>query len=875
MSVCSHCLPTPQSVGKSRFFSVGPVLDLGSDITCAVRQLGGDPRQRIGPARGFVLVTGRRYRRLPLRVRRAEARQHARHPGCMLGEAVGLVGEQVIYRELPAPRESVSKALDPLSERGFLRIVDRVGKALRGVTGEAEAKAVRRAIDRLDVDWPNLSGEARGRVVRAANQALADLPQTILPKVNEVLGVESKRVVRGTREGVIREFGLKIDSDLSRTDERIARWVSESQTNFIRDELGRRQQKLSATARKIASEGIAQGLGRDEISRQLREAFRDTTASRNAFYWDVVASAFVNRARSYAEISSYADAGISTYIITAVLDEVTTDICRFLDGKHFSVGGAMAQFERVDKLRDPERIKTEQPWLQVRQDSQGNRAIFVPGEKRAVRAAIIERSAQLQGLRDERGAFRSGLSGSRLEALSVGPPPYHGLCRTTTVPDVSTRVVTPRVADAVPKPRKPKTDGPLELLSASKTFGSSSGQALPLDNGFVENFDVQFRHERIEGRDVTKVRFKVTDQHAEHIRAAILKGERVNRSDTFKHLKGERDLKTGRIIKGRQSGSLQFQAVSSSIGKARVRMVTEKGALTNFIEMDLPTANASEAFKLYGDAAKQLGITDAASFPTSESLDVFRKARLITQYDRQGWEKLRGLKALTPETVDPIFADAARRVPELGKVLDDSKLVQTARGHVALFSKAQATRLQKDGVVGLIHDLSDPESLVHMLTDPDGSGLLSSTQRFNRGLFVNGMSTGADFRTGGADGVFTRIVAKGQSRLGLGRKARVLIDPEQLGRSDWYFFNSDNFGRAGPAQFGDRKLVPEMKGTMRHLSSTNEAMFQHGIPTEALRGVVIKDAATRRRIIKRLQDAGLKEVNGKPLEKFVLSKEEF
>ncbi len=277
------------------------------------------------------------------------------------------------------------------------------------------------------------------------------------------------------------------------------------------------------------------------------------------------------------------------------------------------------------------------------------------------RVAIVERPGL--GARDERGSYSAGLSTSRLQDIGVSFPPYHGLCRSTTVADVSANVVTPRVAEAVPEPER-RNDGPLELLAGSKTFGSSSGQALPLDSGFVENFDVQFRAERVGGQDVTKVRFKVTEQHAERVREAILAGERVNRNDSFRHLRGDRDPRTGQIVKGREQASLRFKAVSSSFGNIRVRMVTERGALTNFVEMDIPTANAGEAFRAYGEAARRMGIAEATNFPSAEAVDVLRKARLITQYDRAGWERLRRLKELTPESVEPIFRDAVGRSPE-------------------------------------------------------------------------------------------------------------------------------------------------------------------------------------------------------------------
>lgn len=420
----------------ARYFAVGPVRELGEDLGRAVQQLGGGPHTRPGPARGFVLVTGHRYCRLPARMDRAAAQAHARGTRARLGEAVALVGAQVIYRDVTPARAPVGKAIDPRSPSGFLRIMARIAQALRSASQGAEAEAVRQAISRLDVDWPRLSEAGRVRIVQAANQALAGVPAALLPKVQEVLGVEARRVVAGTRTAVKRDFGLRIAADLTRTDDRIARFVAESQTNFIRDEYGRRQGMFSERARHIVSDGIAQGLGRDDISRELREAFQHTAAARSAFYWDVVAAAFVGRARSLAEVASYEEAGVSHYIITAVLDEVTTDICRYLDGKRFSVAGAMDQFRRARRLRDPEAIKLAQPWLRVRQDREGNRAIFVPTERGAVRAAIVADSAERRGLKDERGTFRAGLDAARLETVNVGPPPYHGLCRTTTVPEV-------------------------------------------------------------------------------------------------------------------------------------------------------------------------------------------------------------------------------------------------------------------------------------------------------------------------------------------------------------------------------------------------------------------------------------------------------
>jgi SPP1 gp7 family putative phage head morphogenesis protein len=421
---------------SERYFAVGPVRELGDDLQRALVMMGGETQQRFARAHGFVVVEGERHQRLAVETDVADAHRRAQRAHARLGAAVALAGEQVIYRELAAPVAKASGEIDPRSPEGFLRIVDQVARALRRASQGAEADAVRRAIDQLDVDWPHLTDADRMRIVRAANEAIAGVPPAIMPKVHEVLDLEAGRVVRGARRSAKQTFSLNISSDFTRTDERIAQFVARSQTNFIRDEYGRRQVAFSEKARQIVSRAIAQGLGRDEISRQLREAFRNTAVNRSAFYWDVVASAFVGRARSLAEVSSYADSGISHYLIVAVLDEVTTDICRFLHGKRFSVGASMAQFARIERLRDPERIKFEQPWLQVRQDRRGNRVIVVPTESGDVRVAVVEDSAERKHAKDERGRFRNGMSAAKLETVNVGPPPYHCLCRTNVVPDL-------------------------------------------------------------------------------------------------------------------------------------------------------------------------------------------------------------------------------------------------------------------------------------------------------------------------------------------------------------------------------------------------------------------------------------------------------
>nr|WP_228557107.1 hypothetical protein [Myxococcus sp. AB025B] len=86
-----------------------------------------------------------------------------------------------------------------------------------------------------------------------------------------------------------------------------------------------------------------------------------------------MASHSISQGRSFAQMSSYAKAGIRRYRIKAVLDEATTQVCRFLHGRTFVVADALQRFEHLDSLEHPEDVKQELPWVRERLDADTGR----------------------------------------------------------------------------------------------------------------------------------------------------------------------------------------------------------------------------------------------------------------------------------------------------------------------------------------------------------------------------------------------------------------------------------------------------------------------------------------------------------------------
>ncbi|MCA9557956.1 MAG: head morphogenesis protein, partial [Myxococcales bacterium] len=272
-------------------------------------------------------------------------------------------------------RVRLRKAFDLGSARGFDKAVGKLGALLGATAADADDAAVRAALGALDVDWAATTAAQRrtliGRALEAAGRRTAAVPGA----VGTVFGDAATEVVQATRDAARRGQGLGIAADFNALDKRIVRHLTSSQANFVRDEYGRRNEAFGERARQIVADGLEAGLGREDIARDLERAARDVIAGRGSFYWEVVAGSFVSRGRSFAQLSSYAEAGIDRYIIEAVLDERTTEICRFLDGKTFSVQTGLQTFDQVEA--NPDAVKELTPWVRDGVDAKGRQVMYV------------------------------------------------------------------------------------------------------------------------------------------------------------------------------------------------------------------------------------------------------------------------------------------------------------------------------------------------------------------------------------------------------------------------------------------------------------------------------------------------------------------
>ena len=162
------------------------------------------------------------------------------------------------------------------------------------------------------------------------------------------------------------------------------------------------------------------------------------------------------------------------------------------------------------------------------------------------------------------------------------------------------------------------------------------------------------------------------------------------------------------------------------------------------------------------------------------------------------------------------------------------------------------------------------DSVYRVLT----TGLMSTTERFSRGVVKNGISSVLDIDSGGADNVFTRIMNAGQrSKI---QNHAVVLKPEIFDRTDWYAYNVDSYGSTNEAHFAGR-LAPEeifqrTMGDLKHYSADNEQMFRTGIGVDYIEAIEV-DELDRDELLEGLHEEGLFEVNGRPIEEVIVARE--
>lgn len=114
---------------------------------------------------------------------------------------------------------------------------------------------------------------------------------------------------------------------------------------------------------------------------------------RSVPYWRVVGNAAASRAFHYGQLKAGQMQQRQTVQFVAVLDDRTSEICRYMDGTTWNVGDVVGLVEQAARSDDPDEVKRVMPWPRFRDID--------------------------------------GLDSRSLREMGVAVPPLHGNCRST------------------------------------------------------------------------------------------------------------------------------------------------------------------------------------------------------------------------------------------------------------------------------------------------------------------------------------------------------------------------------------------------------------------------------------------------------------
>lgn len=325
-----------------------------------------------------------------------------------------------------------------------------------------------------------------------------------------------------------------------------------------------------------------------------------------------------------------------------------------------------------------------------------------------------------------------------------------------------------------------------------------------------------------------------------------------------------RDLETKREFRLCDALVLERNGVKVSLADSTARelgdgVISRKRNTSNLVraaiglvQMEVPKAMDDMAAQQIMDEIfrQDLGVEDALDEVSEAAERDYKIARYKWQYklDELSPDQIGRAEKLTRKEVFPgysTFVESGKHNEYLAKYGEDVRAVH------------------------MLNSMS-VDSVYRVLT----TGLMSTTERFSRGVVKNGISSVLDIDSGGADNVFTRIMNAEQR--GKIQNHAVVLKPEIFDRTDWYAYNVDSYGSTNEAHFAGR-LAPEeifqrTMGDLKHYSADNEQMFRTGIGVDYIEAIEV-DELDRDELLEGLHEEGLFEVNGRPIEEVIVARE--
>ncbi len=265
----------------------------------------------------------------------------------------------------------------------------------------------------------------------------------------------------------------------------------------------------------------------------------------------------------------------------------------------------------------------------------------------------------------------------------------------------------------------------------------------------------------------------------------------------------------------------------------------------------------------------QMGVdVDKAMTPKTNDQRLFIKREVVRHL-----HGLKGVEMALPATeggLDKLIA----------KFPNGQELVDQAEVRVGLFGRHHVVfpKVEVPKHVAFVGaTVNWQAALVNMIEHHRGmtSGYAAQVDRWLMGKHLGNLtSADEDEERGGSSAAFTTVHAndvsmkKGKNIAGwAGDGVQWVIHPKVLKRADWYSHHGDGFGNV--LTMGYQNSTDKSNVDIHKQGDMQETLFQNGLAFEDFAGFNVKSAAVRQEMLSLLKEAGVTELNGKPIEAFI------
>lgn len=240
----------------------------------------------------------------------------------------------------------------------------------------------------------------------------------------------------------LKKAGREIKAGVTTADRAVINVLSNNNNFFVGETYDR---AVVENVNRVIATNVEKGLPKRGLNVALRREIGEQVGISSDVYYKILSNDVLNRARVFAQVNSFVEAKVKRYEFVAVIDERTSAICEYYDGRIFEVETARKIVRDVTKFGVPDtekqidKFKALRPWVSLDRDRarKGRNALFYFDPKG--KKVFLPNSTVLE---NADGSFTSTGSKSKRttrQIIETAPrggnppvmPPLHGSCRST------------------------------------------------------------------------------------------------------------------------------------------------------------------------------------------------------------------------------------------------------------------------------------------------------------------------------------------------------------------------------------------------------------------------------------------------------------